>query len=120
MGNGRSIQYKGGVLLTALLLIQLLSLMLITVLESSRATTDFYHKTIQRYEAAIMSELFWSGYEADRDPEQGSRQFNTGRLTYEKKGEQVVIHCQIGARSFTFYYTLPLEIHKIDTDSETE
>jgi hypothetical protein len=120
LGNGRSIRYKGGILLTALLLIQLLSLMLITVLESSRTTTDFYHKTIQRYEASIMSELFWAEYQSVLYPKSGTRQFNTGELTYESRGEQVVITCRVGTRTFTFYYAQPLETPEIDTDEETD
>ncbi|WP_430610305.1 competence type IV pilus minor pilin ComGG [Enterococcus sp. DIV0876] len=107
-------------MLTALLLIQLLSLMLITVLESSRATTDFYHKTIQRYEASIMSELFWADYRGDIDPENGTRQFNTGELIYEKQREQIIVTCIVGKRTFIFDYTLPKEAEKIDTDDLTE
>ncbi|WP_312542761.1 competence type IV pilus minor pilin ComGG [Enterococcus sp.] len=120
MGNGRSIRYKGGILLTALLLIQLLSLMLITVLESSRTTTDFYHKTIQRYEASIMSELFWAEYQSVLYPKSGTRRFNTGELTYESRGEQVVITCRVGTRTFTFHYAQPPETPEIDTDEETD
>ncbi|MCW3744348.1 hypothetical protein [Enterococcus gallinarum] len=33
--------------------------MLLTVLENTRTTTDFYIKTLHMYEARIMKELFW-------------------------------------------------------------
>jgi len=99
---------------------QLLSLMLITVLESSRATTDFYHKTIQRYQASIMSDLFWADYQPESYPTRGTRRFNTGELTYESREEQVVITCRVGTRTFTFHYAQPPETPEIDTDEETD
>ena len=82
MVNGRFL-HKGGIFLSAMMLIHLLSLMLLTVLENTRTTTDFYIKTLHMYEARIMKELFLADYQRLTYAEQGSVNYNVGRVIYE-------------------------------------
>ena len=67
-----------------MMLIHLLSLMLLTVLENTRTTTDFYIKTLHMYEARIMKELL-ADYQRLTYAEQGSVNYNVGRVIYEQK-----------------------------------
>ena len=61
--------------------------MLLTVLENTRTTTDFYIKTLHMYEARIMKELFLADYQRLTYAEQGSVNYNVGRVIYEQKEE---------------------------------
>ena len=119
MDNGKfthKSRHKGGILLTALLFVQLLSLMLLLVLENSRTTALFYTKTIETYEARIMSELFHAEFLQNEMADQGSRLYNVGKLTYERQGQSLQIECYVKSRRFTFTFLLPEEQPEIDTD----
>ena len=119
MGNGKFThkrRHKGGILLTALLFVQLLSLMLLLVLENSHTTALFYTKTIETYEARIMSELFHAEFLQNELEDRGTRFYNVGKLTYERQGQSLQIECYVKSRRFTFTFLLPEEQPEIDTD----
>ena len=82
--------------------------MLLTVLENTRTTTDFYIKTLHMYEARIMKELFLADYQRLTYAEQGSVNYNVGRVIYEQKEE----------RTFRFTEILSGDLEKIATDLE--
>ncbi len=123
MDNGKFThkrRHKGGILLTALLFVQLLSLMLLLVLENSRTTALFYTKTIETYEARIMSELFHAEFLQNELADQGSRLYNVGKMTYARQGQLLQIECHVKSRRFTFTFLLPEEEPEIDTDDQEE
>lgn len=123
MDNGKYTHkrwHKGGILLTALLFVQLLSLMLLLVLENSRTTALFYTKTIETYEALIMSELFHAEFLQNELEDRGTRFYNVGKLTYERQGQSLQIECYVKSRRFTFTFLLPEEQPEIDTDDQEE
>ena len=122
MDNGKYThkrRHKGGILLTALF-VQLLSLMLLLVLENSRTTALFYTKTIETYEALIMSELFHAEFLQNELEDRGTRFYNVGKLTYERRGQSLQIECYVKSRRFTFTFLLPEEQPEIDTDDQEE
>jgi len=86
--------------------------MLLLVLENSRTTALFYTKTIETYEARIMSELFHAEFLQNEMADQGSRLYNVGKLTYERQGQLLQIECHVKSRRFTFTFLLPEEQEK--------
>ena len=123
MDNGKYThkrRHKGGILLTALLFVQLLSLMLLLVLENSRTTALFYTKTIETYEALIMSELFHAEFLQNELEDRGTRFYNVGKLTYARQGQSLQIECYVKSRRFTFTFLLPEEQPEINTDYKEE
>ncbi|STD83957.1 Uncharacterised protein [Enterococcus gallinarum] len=111
MVNGRFL-HKGGIFFSAMMLIHLLSLMLLTVLENTRTTTDFYIKTLHMYEARIMKELFLADYQRLTYAEQGSVNYNVGRVIYEQKEELLLIQCVVNQRTFRFTEILSGDLEK--------
>ena len=77
--------------------------MLLLVLENSR-TTALLYKTIETYEARIMSELFHAEFLQNELADQGSRLYNVGKLTYERQGQLLQIECHVKSRRFTFTF----------------
>lgn len=117
MDNGRFL-HKGGIFFSAMLLIHLLSIMLLTILENTRATTDFYTKTLHMYEARIIKELFLADYQRLTFAEKGSVNYNVGKVIYEQKEELLVIQCVVNQRTFRFTEILSDDLEEIGTDLE--
>jgi hypothetical protein len=114
VGNGR-FQHRGGTILTVVLLIQLLSIMLLTVLESTRASTDFYVKTYQMYEARIMKELFLADYQKLSLANKGRVEYNVGTVIYEETAGVLAIQCLVKQRTFRFSETVSANSNEIAT-----
>ena len=70
--------------------------MLLTVLENTRTTTDFYIKTLHMYEARIMKELL-ADYQRLTYAEQGSVNYNVGGSFTNKRRAVVDSMCRQSA-----------------------
>ncbi|GEQ38760.1 MAG: hypothetical protein L0I89_03970 [Tetragenococcus halophilus] len=94
MGNGRSKKYEGGVLLTAVFTVVVLSILLLFLAENYRIQAQFTRRTRQYYEAQIMKELFLTDYQAlaeNKRSKTGEVFYNQGKLSYEKKNDHLVL-----------------------------
>lgn len=104
---GKSNKHQGGILLSAVMMVGLVSLLFLTVIENTKLTTDFSVKTLHFYQAKIMSELFWQDYQKTEMLSKGEAVYNTGKIFYEEKDGQLEMNCQIQNRFFTI--TMPLK-----------
>jgi len=94
MENGRSKKYEGGVLLTAVFTVVVLSILLLFLAENYRIQAQFTRRTRQYYEAQIIKELFLTDYQAlaeNKRSKSGEVTYNQGKLSYEKKDDHLVL-----------------------------
>lgn len=94
MGNGRSKKHEGGVLLTAVFTVVVLSILLLFLAENYRIQAQFTRRTRQYYEAQIIKELFLTDYQAlaeNKRSKTGEVFYNQGKLSYEKKNDHLVL-----------------------------
>lgn len=105
MGSGRSKRYKGGVLLTAVFTVVIMSILLLFLTENYRIQAQFTQRTREYYEIQIMKELFLTGYQVlpeNKRPEKGEAIYNRGKLTYEKEKEQLMLTVSVGEQERDF------------------
>lgn len=76
---------KGGILLSAIGLLFLVSVLFYTAIENRRLTADIARRTQRAHVAEIMEEIFWHHYtklpEKER-PAAGTMTFNTGQIEF--------------------------------------
>ena len=58
MPNGRFPKHNGGILLTAILMVGMMSMLLLFLLSNYRTAAEFSSRTRRYYEMQIMTELF--------------------------------------------------------------
>lgn len=102
MDNGKSTKYKGGILLSTIFVVGLLSMLLLIVIENTRISTDFSMKTIHFYQARIMKELFLTDYQNFPHEEKGKIEYNVGILEYEEVEGQLMITSHVAGKEFQF------------------
>ncbi|WP_122645913.1 competence type IV pilus minor pilin ComGG [Enterococcus mediterraneensis] len=103
MGNGSSTKHKGGIMLSAVFLVFIFSVLLLTALENHRLATTFAIRTQKLYVAKTMKEMFWYEYLRQKDPQSsGSVAFNQGLLRYQSQSELLRIWVDHGGGTFYF------------------
>lgn len=105
MGRG-SLNSRGGILLSVLLILFLFSFLWLQLLTTYQQTSDFVNRTRRSYQAKIAKELFLTEY-PDLTAATGSWAFTQGELNYQKQAENLKIQVEIGDKIFSF--TEPLE-----------
>ena len=109
MGNGRSKKYEGGVLLTAVFTVLVLSILLLFLSENYRLQAQFTRRTRQYYEAQIIKELFLTDYQAlaeNKRPKTGEVLYNQGKLSYKKKKNRLVLTVYVDGQERKFEETV--------------
>ncbi|MCF1618036.1 hypothetical protein LQF61_11195 [Tetragenococcus koreensis] len=105
MGNGRSTRHKGGVLLTAVFTVAIISVLLLFLSENYRLQAQFTRNTREYYEIQIIKELFLTDYQAlpeNKRPQKGEAVYNQGKLSYEKEKDQLMLTISVGKRKRNF------------------
>lgn len=96
-------KYRGGILLSALLFLFLLSFLFLIVLEDFQLTQRFSKKTKDFYTAQIMVDMFL--FEAEQKKElklKGEINFSTGKLHYIFNKNTIEIVVVIGKDTYQF------------------
>ena len=109
MGNGRSKKHEGGVLLTAVFTVVVLSILLLFLAENYRIQAQFTRRTRQYYEAQIIKELFLTDYQAlaeNKRSKSGEVTYNQGKLSYEKKDDHLVLTVYVDGQARKFEETV--------------
>lgn len=93
MENGRFRKYRGGILLSAVLLVMVVSSLSLAVLYNHQNAVLFSLRTQKFYVAKTMYLMTWKNYcdlsEKER-PKTGTVSFNTGTVTYRKSGNTLI------------------------------
>ncbi|GMA48396.1 competence type IV pilus minor pilin ComGG [Tetragenococcus muriaticus] len=94
MENGQSKKHRGGVLLTAVFTVVMMSILLLFLTENYRIQAQFTQRTRQYYEVQIIKELFLTDYQAlseEKRPQKGEAIYNRGKLNYERDKDHLII-----------------------------
>ncbi|GAA3018338.1 competence type IV pilus minor pilin ComGG [Tetragenococcus solitarius] len=115
MENGRSKKHEGGVLLTAVFTVVILSVLLLFLSENYRIQAQFTRRTREYYEIQIIKELFLTDYEALAEHERSKKGeviYNQGTLSYEQKNDQLVFTINVGEQKRSFKEKIEKEAEK--------
>lgn len=119
MANGRFPQLKGGLMLSAILLMGAVSLIFYAALKTQKTAAEFAQRNILHFEAKVMRELFLHDYfalpPAER-PEEGTEEFNIGTLHFRNE-DTLMIQVTIGDVTVSLDM-LPTEVAQLDTYEE--
>ncbi|KAF1301609.1 MULTISPECIES: competence type IV pilus minor pilin ComGG [Enterococcus] len=112
MANGFFQKPKGSIMFSAVLLVFLFSMLLLTALENHRLAVTFAIRTKKLYIAKTIKEMFWYEYEQQENPpEKGVVTFNVGAVRYQTTAGNLLIWIDHGGGTFYFEESL-----KKDTD----
>lgn len=105
MGSGQSEKHEGGVLLTAVFTVVIMSVLLLFLSENYRLQAQFTRRTREYYEIRIIRELFLTDYQAlpeSKRPKKGEAIYNQGKLSYEQKNSQLSLIVNVGEQKRSF------------------
>lgn len=109
MGNGQSKKHRGGVLLTAVFTVVMMSILLLFLTENYRIQAQFTQRTRQYYETQIIKELFLTDYQAlpeNKRPKKGEAIYNQGKLNFEKEKDYLLLTVNVGEQEKKFKETI--------------
>lgn len=97
-------KYKGGVLLTTLLLVFLFSFIFMLVLEDFQLTQRFTHETKEYYIAKTMISMFLADIRQEAQPlgKVGQQRFSSGTLQYQYDQKTIHFIIQLNQRRYRF------------------
>lgn len=122
MGNGQRTRLTGGVLLSAVFLVLLMSTLYVLLGENVVVSRSFTNYTREHYEMKIMKELFLMDYET-LSPEQqksGVQRYNCGEIHYEKQEDKLIVTALSAKNRFEFKIKLAEEQEQILSENDTE
>lgn len=114
-------KYKGGVLLTTILLVFLFSFIFILILEDFQLTQRFTKNTKEYYTAKTMVSMFLYEVKRERQPlaNKGNQAFSVGTLDYEYDGMAITCVVQLNNRVYKFKESYQ-KAKKEETDSKNK
>lgn len=97
-------KYKGGILLTTLLLVFLFSFIFMLVLEDFWLTQRFTQKTKEYYIAQTMVSMFLSDVKQGRESlgKKGEQKFSAGTIQYEYEQMKLNVIVHVNNKTFRF------------------
>lgn len=110
MGNGSSTRHEGGVLITAVVTVVIMSLLLIFLVENYQLQVRFTKSTREYYEIQLIRELFLTDYLAQEKEEQadsGQVTYNKGRVEYKKTDEKLSVTIYVEKQKRQFSEVIP-------------
>lgn len=117
----RSNTHQGGILMTTIFTLGLMSLLLLFLLGSYRSVAEFSLRTRRFYEMKIMTQLFLADYPKlpEQDQQKGEIRYNVGSISYRRHDEELFITAFVG--KYKQIHTEKLQINKTDIrTSDTE
>ncbi|MCA5013204.1 MULTISPECIES: competence type IV pilus minor pilin ComGG [unclassified Enterococcus] len=110
--------YKGGILLTSLLLVFLSSSLFLLVLEEFKLAQQFSQKTKDYYIAKTMVSMFLAEVKQKSDPldPKGTQEFSAGHLTYSYAQQTLTIVVKMNHTTYTFNEVYQPQVSKEKTD----
>lgn len=119
MANGRFLNYQGGILITAIFTIGLLSTFLFFLIGNYRNAVEFSTRTRRYYEMRIMTELFLKDYsEITHGTTSGSAHYNTGDIQYIMQDNQLIVTAFAGKYKQVYREILKNNTENISIDTE--
>ncbi len=122
MPNGRSQKNKGGILLTAVFSVFIMSILLLFLMDDMRILTDFSYRTRCVYEMKIMKELFLTDYLAlpeENRAERGEVTYTSGTLNYQLEKDELKITALVNGYQRTFSEKLTNDTTSSESSTET-
>lgn len=117
----RTNTHYGGILMTTIFTLGLMSLLLVFLLGNYRSVSEFSLRTRRFYEMKIMTQLFLADYPklSEQDQQKGEVHYNVGTISYQRKDTDLFINAFSGKYKQT--HTEKLQTNKTDTStSDTE
>jgi O-glycosyl hydrolase len=122
MVNGR-FKYQGGILITAIFTIGLLSALLMFLIGNYRNALEFSTRTRRYYEMRIMTELFLQDYSqvpAEKNMK-GEVYYNTGKISYSVQENRLIVTAYAGKYQQTYQEVLKeSDTENVGNNTESE